>query len=93
MSYLDSHTNQCELEVQMIIHLQNLANQLPDAFIDTKRVTKSYISTTNTLQRIDVHVRWVTNESKIRLKCGRPIGSKDVTPLKMRTQGKLGTLE
>ena len=93
MSHLDPCTNQYGLEVQRIIHLQNLANQLPDAFIDTKRVTKSYISTTNTLQRIDVHVRWVTNESKIRLKCGRPIGSKDVTPLKMRTQGKLGTLE
>ena len=54
MTHLDPHTNQCELEVQMIIHLQNLANQLPDAFIDTKKVTKSYISTTNTLAQIDV---------------------------------------
>ena len=26
MSHLDSHTNQCELEGQRIIHLQNLAN-------------------------------------------------------------------
>ena len=40
MSYLDPCTNQCELEVQRIIHLRNLANQLPDAFIDTKKVTK-----------------------------------------------------
>ena len=37
MTHLDPRTNQCELEVQMIIHLQILANQLPDAFIDTKK--------------------------------------------------------
>ena len=48
MSYLDPHTNQCELEVQMVIHFQNLTNQLPDAFIDTKKVTKSYIPVVNT---------------------------------------------
>ena len=34
---------QCELKVQRIIHLQNLANQFPDASIDTKKVT-SHIS-------------------------------------------------
>ena len=56
MTHFDPHTNQCELEVERIIHLQNLANQLPNAFIDTKKVTKSHIPTTNTLARIDVHV-------------------------------------
>ena len=34
MSHLDPRTNQCELKVQKIIHLQNLANQLLDTFID-----------------------------------------------------------
>ena len=29
MSHFDHCTNQCELEVQRIIHLQNIANQLP----------------------------------------------------------------
>ena len=48
MTHLDLRTNQCELEVQRIIHLQNLANQLPDAFIDTKKVTKSHILAVNT---------------------------------------------
>ena len=43
MTHLDPCTNQYELEVQRIIHLQNLANQLPDAFIDTKKVIKSHI--------------------------------------------------
>ena len=57
MTHLDSRTNQCELEVQRIIYLQNLANQLPDAFIDTKKVTKSHISATNTPARIDVPIR------------------------------------
>ncbi|WJZ98775.1 hypothetical protein VitviT2T_017282 [Vitis vinifera] len=93
MTHLDPRTNQCELEVQRIIHLQNLANQLPDAFIDTKKVTKSHIPAANTPARIDVPVGQLTNESKIRLKRGRPVGSKDVTPRKRRTQEKLSTLE
>ena len=70
MSHLDPHTNQCELEGQRIIHLQNLANQLPDAFIDTKKVTKSHILVANTPTRIYVPVRQLTNEFKIRLKRG-----------------------
>ena len=53
MTHLDPRTSQCELEVQRIIHLQNLANQLPDAFIDTKKVTKSHIPVANTPTRID----------------------------------------
>ena len=56
LTHLDSHTNQCELEVQRIIHLQNFANQLKDAFIITKKVTKSYISAANTPTQIDVPV-------------------------------------
>ena len=61
MTHPDPHTNQSELEVQRIIHLQNLANQLPDAFIDTKKVTKSYIPAANTLAQIDVPVGQLTN--------------------------------
>ena len=48
---------------------------------------------TNTLTQVDVLVRQLTNRFKICLKRGRPINSKDVTPQKRRTQGKLGTLE
>ena len=47
MTHLDIRTNQCELKVQKIIHLQNLANQLLNTFIDTKKVTKSHIPTAN----------------------------------------------
>ena len=85
LTHLDPHTNQCELEVQRIIPLQNLAQQLPDAFIDTKNVTKSHILAANTPVRIDVPIRQLTNKSKIRLKRDRTIGSNDVTPWKRRT--------
>ena len=49
MSHFDYHTNQCELEARRSIHLENLANQLPYAFINTKKVTKSHILATNVL--------------------------------------------
>lgn len=39
LSFLDARTNQSEYEVQRIIHLQNVANKLPDAFTDAKKVT------------------------------------------------------
>ena len=36
LSHLDSRTNQSGLEVQKIIHLQDIANQIPDAFSDSR---------------------------------------------------------
>ena len=84
MSHLDPRTNQYE-------PITNY--QLPDLFIDTKKGTKSHIPTINTPTRNDVHVGQLTNESKIRLKRGRLVGSNDVTPQKRRTQEKLDTLK
>ena len=72
----------------MIIHLQNLANQLPDAFVDTKKVTKSHIPAANVPARVDITEGQKAYESKTRSKRGRPIGSKDITPRKRRTNGK-----
>ena len=54
---------------------------------------KSHILATNTPIWIDIPIRQLTNESKIRLKDARPISLKDTIPLKMRTQGKLNTLK
>ena len=54
LSHLDPRTRQCELEVQNIIQLQNLANQLPNAFTDPKGVTKSYIPAANAPIKIDI---------------------------------------
>ena len=93
MSHFVPCTNQCELEVQRIIHLQNFVNQLLDVFVDTKKVTKSHIPTANAPTWINVLERQLANESKIHLKCGRPIGSKDITHRKMRKLRKIGAPE
>ena len=81
------------MEVQRIIHLHNLTNQLPDAFVDVKKVTKSHIPAANAPARINVPEGQLANEYKIRRKRGRPIGSKYVTPRKMITQMRIDTLE
>ena len=73
MSHFDPRTNQCELEVQRIIHLHNIENQLLVSFIDTKKMTKLHIPAANALARIDVLKGQLANESKICLNCGRPI--------------------
>ncbi|KAL0389056.1 UNVERIFIED_CONTAM: Copia protein [Sesamum calycinum] len=88
MSFLDLRTNDSELEVQRIIHLQNVANRLPDAFIDTTKVTKSHISAENVPARSEVPEVTLTqtkaSESQIRRKRGRPLGSKDANPRKRK---------
>ena len=85
LSHLDPRTKECELAVQKIIHLQNLANQLPYAFTNPKRVTTSYIPAANALVRIDVPVgQSVANEPKASVKRGRPVGSKDKNPRKRK---------
>ena len=75
MSHLDLHTAQCDKEVQRITHLQKISSQLPDAFTDTAKVTKSYILTTNTPARINIPIGktaiMAANESSMnRLKRG-----------------------
>ena len=67
-------TKQYEQEVQKIIHLQDLANRLPYAFVDSVKVTKSHIPTTNVPSRIEIPMGKLegimTNEPKPQLKCG-----------------------
>jgi hypothetical protein len=84
LSHLDPCTNKSELEVQRIIHLQGIANQLLDVFIDSKKIVKSHILTANNLARIEVSkgqlINVAANESKTHLKYGRPVGAKDKIP-------------
>jgi hypothetical protein len=72
--------------------LQSIANQLPDAFTDNKKIVKSHILAANTPTKIEVSVEQTiniaANESKTRLKLGRPIGAKDKIPRKRKVQGK-----
>ncbi|XP_076890487.1 uncharacterized protein LOC143541582 [Bidens hawaiensis] len=86
LSHLDPQTKQCDLGVQRIIHLQRLANRLPDAFTDPKRVTKSHIPAANAPIKISVleGPSHIGNESNALLKHGRPIGSKDKNPQKKK---------
>ena len=70
LSHLDPQANQCEQEFKKIIYLQNIANQLPDAFTNLPRVTKSYIPAANAQVRVDVPIgqNVKANESGSRLK-------------------------
>jgi len=90
LSHFDPRTNQCELEVQKIIHLQSIANQLVDIFTDNKKIVKSHILAANTPSKIEVSIgqsiNIAANESKARLKCGRPIDAKDKIPWKRKAQ-------
>ena len=57
---------------------------MPDAFIDSTKVTKSHIPVVNIPKRIEIPTgklqSSMTNEPKPRLKRGRPTGSKDTIP-------------
>ena len=84
--------NQYELEVQRIIHLQSIANQLPDVFIDNMKIMKSHIPAANTPARIGVSIgqsiNLVANDSKPCLKHGRLISAKDKIPGKRKIPTK-----
>ena len=83
MFHLDPRIRQRELEVQKIIHLQSVANQMPDTFTDTKKVIKSYIPAANAPSKIEIPIQQIS-ESVLRQKRSRPIGSKDKNPRKTK---------
>ena len=62
---------------------------MPDAFIDSTKVTKSHIPAANISARMEIPIgklqSSMTNEPKPRLKCGKPIGSKDTIPRKRKS--------
>ena len=75
--HLDPRTKQSELEVQRIIHLQDLADQLLDAFTDPNKVLKSHIPAVNAPTHIEIPIgdlgNVIASTSKPRLKRGKPI--------------------
>ena len=54
ISSSDPRTKENELQVQKIIGLQNIANNLPDAFTNYKGVIKSFIPARNEPERVEV---------------------------------------
>ena len=93
LTHPNPHTNQCELEVQRIVHLQNIVNQLQDAFIWYKESDKVIYPDCKYSSTDWCPYRTVNKLIKIRLKRGRHVGSNDVTLRKRQTQEKLGTLK
>nr|XP_011465717.1 PREDICTED: uncharacterized protein LOC101293208 [Fragaria vesca subsp. vesca] len=93
MSHLDPRTAQSENEVRRILHLQDVANRMPDAFTDIAKVTRSYIPAANAPAEIDVPTgqnNVAANEPYVaRLKRGRPVGSKDSVPRKRKAKAQL----
>ena len=83
--------------MKRIVHLQGIANQMPDAFNNASEVTKSHIPAANTPARIDVPVgqnKVAANDSSgARLKRGRPPGSKDSALRKRKTKAQLNPNE
>ena len=59
-------------------------------FTDSKKIVKSHIPATNIPDRIEVPegklINIIANESKTRLKRGRPVSAKDKVPRKKKTQ-------
>ena len=54
---MDPRTKESKLEVQRIIHLQNIANNLPDAFTDLKSVSKSHNPAVNVPERVEIPIK------------------------------------
>ena len=83
----DPCTSECELEIQKIIKLQNIANKILDAFTDIKRITKSYILVANAPEKIEISktpLKEKQVENKPRQKHGRPIGVQKSAPRKKK---------
>ena len=80
--------------MQRIIHLQAIANRLPDAFNDATKVMKSHIPVVNAPARIAVREEQAKMDGNPpQLKRGRPIGLKDTVLRKRRGKNQESTPE
>jgi hypothetical protein len=62
--YSNPHTRESELQVQKILELQQIANNLPEAFTDYKGVTMSLNPTVNAPCRVEVPIKTTTPPPK-----------------------------
>jgi hypothetical protein len=58
---LEPRTKDTELEVQRIISLQQLANNLPDAFTNIRGVSKLHIPMTNAPERMEIPMEQINS--------------------------------
>jgi hypothetical protein len=81
-----------ELQVQKIINLQNVTNNLPDAFTDYKGVTKSWNPMVNSPERVEVPKK--TTHAPSIVKMGRVAQTKkDKAPNKRPRKEKTRSLQ
>jgi hypothetical protein len=69
----DPRTIESECEVQKIINLQNIVNNLPEAFTNYKGVTKSHNPAANVPERVEIPTQELPNQNKR----GRGTATKD----------------
>jgi hypothetical protein len=74
----DPCTYECEKKVERIMHLNQLADRLPDSFNNATNVTRSHIHTVNDSARVE---RPVVQTTPIKKCCGRVL-----QPCKRHTQ-------
>ncbi|XP_074352634.1 uncharacterized protein LOC141691776 [Apium graveolens] len=92
LNSIDSCTNQCEFEFQKIIHIQNIANQTPVAFSDSRHIISSHVPVVNAPTRVEIPTKKLIPEeligdSKSLQKRGKPVGAKDVVARKRKLIG------
>jgi len=66
-----------------------IANQLPDTFTDTQKITKSHIPAENTPSQIDIPEGQHDNTSKACLKYGSHAGLKGKNPQKKKSTRRI----
>lgn len=85
----DPYNGQGEKDVRRILHLQRIAQNAPDVFTATERVTRSDLNeATNYPARVAID-SVPASASVVPNKRGRPKGSKDFVPRKRRTKAEM----
>lgn len=75
----ESGTNQIDPEIQRLLHLTRIMENLPNAFTDATKVTKSHVLAANTPARIQL-THQLTNYTAPWAKHGRPLGAPNKQP-------------
>lgn len=79
--FFDPRISESEREVQQMIHLQSLANRLPNPFINAKKVMKSHIPAQISIVTPNKNI---ASDLKVHHKRGSPLGSKYIIPYKRK---------
>jgi hypothetical protein len=83
----DPYDGRGEKEVRRILHLNRIAQQMPDVFVPSERVTRSDVNeATNFPARVGLDTNPAASAILSSNKRGRPKGAKDLAPRKRRSK-------